>query len=357
LKERHFFAGNNTAKGFYSHFDHIINLEDAKHYYILKGGPGVGKSSFMKKFASIMSSKGHSIEYVHCSSDKDSMDAVVILELKLAFVDGTAPHVVDPIYPGVVDEILNLGHFLDDTKLMKYKDEIIQTSKAKTHIYKSAYRYLACANLIQEDIHSIYDQMTNISSFLKLSEEIIHEIFHLSDSKDDGKKPGNIRKLFSESYTSDGYISFTDSLCAERKVWSIRGNNTNFTSRLFEHVVLEATKKGYDTECFYRPLNPDKIQHVLIPDLNLMLRSDEDKGYAKADKVIDLGSLMDRSKLNSLSHDIESKQLQYDSFISHALQQLSQTKKLHGSLEKIYVGAMDFKGVDQTFESLVAKYQ
>lgn len=86
------FPGANTACGFYSYYDYIID-ENAYRKYIIKGGPGVGKSSFMKKIGYEMVDMGYDIEFHQCSSDNNSVDAVVIPKLKVAFVDGTAPHV------------------------------------------------------------------------------------------------------------------------------------------------------------------------------------------------------------------------------------------------------------------------
>ena len=48
-KTRKMFPGGNTANGFYSFFDYIIP-NDVNRIFCLKGGPGVGKSSFMKKW-------------------------------------------------------------------------------------------------------------------------------------------------------------------------------------------------------------------------------------------------------------------------------------------------------------------
>jgi len=101
LKEKHVFAGNNSDNGFFSYFDQIMKPDKARRIYILKGGPGVGKSTFMKKFALVMLDKGYFVEYIHCSSDNESLDGIVIPELSIAFVDGTAPHTIDPIIPGV----------------------------------------------------------------------------------------------------------------------------------------------------------------------------------------------------------------------------------------------------------------
>ena len=49
-KIRRMFPGGNTSEGFYSYFDNILG-RDANRLYILKGGPGTGKSTIMRKFA------------------------------------------------------------------------------------------------------------------------------------------------------------------------------------------------------------------------------------------------------------------------------------------------------------------
>lgn len=89
---RHFFAGSNSSKGFYSLFSHILNKESARKIICMKGGPGTGKSSFMKKVGGYFSKKGYPIEYYHCSSDINSLDAIVIKNLNIALLDGTFPH-------------------------------------------------------------------------------------------------------------------------------------------------------------------------------------------------------------------------------------------------------------------------
>ncbi|WP_425446644.1 ATPase [Dethiothermospora halolimnae] len=91
-KIKRVFPGGNTSKGFYSYYDNIIE-KDANRIFILKGGPGTGKSSLMKSIGKEMLNKGYDIEYHHCSSDNGSIDGVVVPKLKVAMIDGTAPHV------------------------------------------------------------------------------------------------------------------------------------------------------------------------------------------------------------------------------------------------------------------------
>ncbi|MCC5909988.1 MAG: ATPase [Clostridiaceae bacterium] len=92
-KIKRLLPGGNTSLGFYSYFDHIMDLKEVSKVYILKGGPGTGKSSMMKKIGDVMVEKGYDIELHHCSADPDSVDVLVVPELKVVMLDGTAPHV------------------------------------------------------------------------------------------------------------------------------------------------------------------------------------------------------------------------------------------------------------------------
>ena len=62
----------------------------------------------MKTIGHEMVEKGYDVEFFHCSADPDSLDGVHIPALKLALIDGTSPHVIDPRFPGGFDESVNL---------------------------------------------------------------------------------------------------------------------------------------------------------------------------------------------------------------------------------------------------------
>lgn len=87
-----YYLGANTPAGFYSLYDELIDLERARDVRILKGGPGCGKSTLMRQVGETMEERGHTVEYIRCSGDPDSLDGVVIPALGAAVVDGTAPH-------------------------------------------------------------------------------------------------------------------------------------------------------------------------------------------------------------------------------------------------------------------------
>lgn len=87
-----FFLGANSPSGFYSLYDQMLDPDTARRVFLLKGGAGCGKSSLMKRSAAALEDLGEKVEYIHCSGDPDSLDAVIFPDLKAAIVDATAPH-------------------------------------------------------------------------------------------------------------------------------------------------------------------------------------------------------------------------------------------------------------------------
>ena len=65
-KIRKMFPGSNSAYGFYSFYDQIIE-DNATRIFVIKGGPGVGKSTFMQNIARELIKKGRDAEF-HCCS-------------------------------------------------------------------------------------------------------------------------------------------------------------------------------------------------------------------------------------------------------------------------------------------------
>ena len=85
-----YFLGNNTGYGFKSNYEN--ELKNKRRVILLKGGPGTGKSSMLKRIAAEAKGKGLDFELWYCSGDPDSLDGVYIKEKDTAVVDATAPH-------------------------------------------------------------------------------------------------------------------------------------------------------------------------------------------------------------------------------------------------------------------------
>ncbi len=89
----HFFLGANSGLGFQNLFGRFCAPENHYDLLVLKGGPGVGKSTMMRRLGKAMEARGEQVEYLYCSGDPGSLDGVSIPRIRCAVVDGTAPHV------------------------------------------------------------------------------------------------------------------------------------------------------------------------------------------------------------------------------------------------------------------------
>ena len=96
MKPVYFFLGANSEEGFFSLYDQLLGgrLDDLM---ILKGGPGCGKSTFMRRVGAAMERAGERVVYINCSGDPDSLDAAIFLDRNAAIVDGTSPHAAAPL--------------------------------------------------------------------------------------------------------------------------------------------------------------------------------------------------------------------------------------------------------------------
>ena len=68
-----------------------------------------GKSTLMRRVAEKLEKEGLFVERGFCSADPSSLDVVYAPEIKFSIFDGTIPHVVDPIMPGISEHIVDLG--------------------------------------------------------------------------------------------------------------------------------------------------------------------------------------------------------------------------------------------------------
>ena len=67
-----FFLGANSGSGFQNLFSEIMDPETAFDIMILKGGPGVGKNTFMREIGRTMEQAGADVEYLWCSGDPEA---------------------------------------------------------------------------------------------------------------------------------------------------------------------------------------------------------------------------------------------------------------------------------------------
>lgn len=120
----------------------------------IKGRPGTGKSTLLKKVISIAHQKGYSTETYYCSFDPKSLDMVVIRELSFAIFDSTQPHEIYPERKG--DNIFDIYDIAvrSDTDEM-YGDELMRIAGGYNQAIKKARECMYTNEFLREKYDEI----------------------------------------------------------------------------------------------------------------------------------------------------------------------------------------------------------
>ena len=171
----HRFFGAATKDG---PVDYIENLtENLEHRYFIKGRPGTGKSTFLKKLAERAIQNGFRVEIYHCSFDPGSLDLVVVRELGMGFFDSTAPHEYFPSRD--TDTILDFYSLAaaDDVDA-EYADKIAQLQAQYAEQVGLAKEEIRQANYAKNGYESqLFDQI-NPKKFKTTVQKILKKLFY-----------------------------------------------------------------------------------------------------------------------------------------------------------------------------------
>ena len=342
-KIKRVFPGGNTSKGFFSYYDYLIE-KDANRIFVIKGGPGVGKSSMMKHIGNVMLDKGYDVEFHHCSSDNNSLDGLVIPKLRVAMVDGTAPHIVDPKNPGAVDEIIHLGDYWDVEKMEGNKKEIIACNNEVGRLFERAYKFLAAAKPIYDDIVNKHKEAMDFSKANSDAKMLINEIFRNVQLKE---CVGKDRHLFGSAITPEGFKEYTNSILSfANKVYYIKGDVGTGKSRLLKKIYKTAISNGLNVEVYHTPFVPEKIETVLIPELKIGITT-SDMYKTNSYKIVDLDSYLNKDILRLYKEEIEYDKSLMNDLINYAIGNIKKAKTKHDEMETYYIPHMNFDEMEK----------
>lgn len=331
--EQCFFSGSNSGEGFFNQFDGVIPPWVAlKRYFMIKGGPGVGKSTLMKRVAQRAEEKGEEVERFYCSGDPDSLDAVRLVGREIVLADATAPHCMDPNLPGAVEEIVNLGEQIDRTRIVKYRDEIEELISKNKKSYRRAYAFLGAAkNLEAERYHEIA-ACVDREKIIKCGKELSD----VAENKEDRRE----RRLFLDAISCKGRISFLPRMIKGNEVYCVTGRYKDVITDLLSKSIPSDRK-----EVFCSPLRPQCVNHMRLKERAILLTSGDS---ADGRKFISEEFL---KKVPDKSTDVffpEARHMEEE-----AMKCLAECKQIHDELEDIYRECVDFERITGRTEELM----
>lgn len=352
---RKMFPGAVTSQGFFSHYNYIIE-PDALHIFVIKGGPGVGKSTFMKKIAESMLKMGYDLEYHCCSSDNNSIDGLVIPSLRIALMDGTSPHIVDPKNPGAVDEIINLGEYWDENVIQKAKPKIMHCNYQISRYFQAAYLALREAQVALEEWEFYVKEFQNWQVINQITLNVEKNLFSAGKGRN-----GKGRHLFAWSHTPQGKVQYIDTLLKDiSTLYTLEGQPGTGKSTFLSRMAERAGTHGFNVEYYHNILEPAKLDLIIIPELHLAM-SVVSEPYEYTPKfsgrqiTLDFDQSVNMIGLADFAGDIEDCRERVNKNIERAIKNSSRAKATHDLLETYYVAAMDFPAIEKKRREIEAR--
>ena len=340
-----YFLGANSPAGFYSLYSQLLPPESARAIYILKGGPGCGKSTLMGRVGARMEEEGLETEYILCSGDPASLDALLLPGLGVAIVDGTAPHVVEPKYPGAVERYVNLGACYDSGALWEKREELMACMSEYKGCYQRAYRCLGASAEIFEDIRATLLTPALGDKLAKRARGILSR--ELRRKK--GAAGGQVKQRFLGAVTHRGVLCLHDTALAQcpriYELWDSCG----LAHEMLIHLLAGAVAGGWDVVACPDPMAPERLAHLLVPEQGLaFLTGNADLPLpVKPYRRVRLDAAADEGLVRRCRPRLRFAKKVSAALMEEAVGSLAQAKALHDGLEGIYNPYVDFGRVEE----------
>lgn len=348
-----YFLGSSGKNGFFSCFSQLTPKIEGQYTYIIKGGPGTGKSSLMRKIAEEIEKRDIECERIYCSSDPNSLDGIIFPSLRVSMADGTSPHTMDPDYPGATGEIVNLGDCWDKQKLFENREKIIELTDKNKTCHRRSRRFIESAFSIFGDGEKICRDCLDDERLMRYAARVSNRHFKKPSGKIGLEK---IRML--DAITPKGYYFFNETveeLCDQTIVFE--DDFGIAAAKLIEELRSYALASGFSVITSPSVSNEKSVRHIIIKELSL--------GFFTADKLCDLGfiptkNISLRRFYSSDAMTAHRARLAFSrkaakELLDEAVCALKMAKDIHDDLEACYIEAMDFDKVAVIADSLIER--
>ncbi len=347
-----FFAAVNSGNGFVSFYSDIFEREGIEHRYLIKGGPGTGKSTLMKRIVDEAFSRGLSLECYRCSSDPDSLDGVII-EGRIALMDATSPHCVEAKIAGAVDEIVDLGAFWDAEGLACELEKIKKLSSQKSDCYRGAYAYLSAA--LELDEHA-----RELGQSLVCKEKMHKAACRISKKIKNGEKY-TIKTGIADSIGMRGRYRLPTYENNAEKIYTIE-DCFSIGSLFLGEIIEQAMKKRKKISVSYNPLNPKHPDAVFFEEEKIAFvicsAREPDKKVQKINmkRFVTLQKTgTDRDWMKHIRSAYRASIRIREGLIKAASDELDLAGKYHFELEEVYKKYMNFQKQQIFCDSFIRK--
>lgn len=348
-----FFLGANTPKGFVSLFPSLCAEDPRLFISAIKSGPGCGKSTFL---AQILDWEGEDrTERFFCSSDPDSLDGVLRHGRHLAVLDGTAPHVYDPDFPGVQGAYIGFPPFLQPEALRAKRTQLESLSHRSKALYTQAYRMLSAVQLLEQRIQEQLLPLVSPQRLLRRAAGIAGRELH----RQTGSAPGIQRFRFLDGVTPKGPIFLRSTVEAMASRIYLLEDRCGLAGGMLELLRDRALAQGWEVYTCLSPRDPARILHLILPGLNLAFVTEDGTrmGEASVYRRIRINAYVPPESLRPLRGKLRLLTQIRDSLMEDVVRELAAAHSLHDEIEALYRPHLDIPALCQLSEAFRLEHQ
>ncbi len=334
--ENAYFAAANGFDGFRSYYPSLYRSEHFTRVFVIKGGPGTGKSRLLREAAVTAEAIGAHVDYIYCSSDPASLDGVILYqkEKRIALLDGTAPHARCADIPGAIDEIINLGDFWNSELLTERRDEILSVSREKSTRFALAYSYLRVAGIAFRERKKLLN-----TAFLK--EKAENAVLRFL--KAHKEKRGSSARVLQSGIGMRGEVFLKTYLEKANAVYCVE-DLFGFSGQLLSVFETELKKQSLAFVGIEDHMAPDNLLGIYLPENKILLLSKSvlPKELSPC-KSFTASRFLDPALFRKLRPDLRRITTLYSEACLSAGAAFRSAGEAHFTLESIYITAMNFQ--------------
>ena len=346
-----FFMGTSTENGFCGFPRDLYNADETGFAFLIKSGPGTGKSTLLRALAADFRKKGETVEEFSCSSDPDSLDGIHLPARRVCVFDATAPHVIEPQAWGVKEDTVSLGGALDLAALAAKREDIAAAHAQNAAAHARARRFLAGVSELRADREALATRALDTVKTAAVAARLAKT--ELSAPSRPCAFAG-VQRRFLSAVTPRGVLSYpeTVSLLCPRIIV------LDDPFAVAAKTVLRALFAAAETRDLPVIFCPDPLcladpAHLLLPSLGVaFVTADNRFKIQHPARTLHLKRCYDEAALKANKNRTAFDKKAEHALLSTAVEALRDAKIAHDLLEIPYKSAMDFKKVEAAKNAL-----
>ena len=248
-----------SGEAFFSLFSEAAKFSDKRTVNILCSSSAKSKQKVLSE-AIDNAPENSVVERIHCARNTDALDGVIVHHGKASTITASAGkmHKLYPSYPEVGENIIVIPD--DGTNRSEELEKHMEIAGG----LEAARGFLHAAARFDTDTRKIVAKYVDFAKLDKAAEKIASSLYGNKKGK------GEINRRLISAITKDGVVTLESAwtaLCEEAYV--VKDDYGVVADRICRIVATKAVKAGEEVYVCLNPLNPEFIDHIILPKKKL----------------------------------------------------------------------------------------